>query len=426
MIKIVECTDIQQLTGLLERREDAQADVDAAVREVLEDVEKNGDAALLRYCEKFDGVRLDTLAVSEREMEEAFARTDEYFLETLRQAADNIRAYHRKQIRTNYLVNEQPGVLLGQKITAIAKVGVYVPGGTARYPSSVLMNVVPAKLAGVKQIVMVTPAGPDGNVPGSILAAARIAGVDRVFKLGGAQAVAALAYGTESVPAVDKIVGPGNIYVATAKRMVYGKVAIDMIAGPSEILVIADGTANPAYVAADMLSQAEHDKLSSAWLVTTSMDLAEEVARELERQLAELPREEIARASIESNGRIVVTDTLERAVEVSNLIAPEHLEVAVDDPFALLDSITNAGSIFLGKNVPEAIGDYFAGANHTLPTSGTARFSSPLSVDDYVKKSSFLYYSRDALEKVKDRVADFARREGLDAHARSLTIRFEK
>ena len=315
---------------------------------------------------------------------------------------------------------------MGQKFTPIEKAGVYVPGGTASYPSTVLMDVIPAKLAGVKEIVMVTPPAADGSVAPAILAAAKVAGVTRIFKTGGAQAVAALAYGTQSVPKVDKIVGPGNIYVATAKRKVYGIVDIDMIAGPSEILVLADGSCNPAWVAADMLSQAEHDKLATAVLVTDSRSLALAVQAELERQIPLLPRQAIARTSIDDNGKIIVTDDLDKAVEAANLIAPEHLELCVDDPFALLGKIKNAGSIFMGKNAPEALGDYFAGPNHTLPTSGTARFSSPLSVDDFVKKSSFLYYTRDALRNVKDRVADFAMQEGLQAHARSVTVRFEE
>ena len=323
------------------------------------------------------------------------------------------------------MINEKPGIVLGQKYTPIEKAGVYVPGGTAAYPSTVLMDVIPAKVAGVKEIVMTTPAGPDGKVNPSILAAAVIAGIDKIFKTGGAQAVAALAYGTESIPAVDKIVGPGNIYVATAKRKVFGKVGIDMIAGPSEILVLADGSCNPAWVAADLLSQAEHDKLASPVLVTDSAELAKAVQAELEVQIPQLPRAAIARASVDTNGKIIVTDDMNKAIDAVNIIAPEHLEICVDDPFAVLNSVKNAGSIFLGKNVPEALGDYFAGPNHTLPTSGTARFSSPLGVDDFVKKSSFIYYTRDALGKVQSRIADFAEHEGLHAHAKSVTIRFE-
>ena len=350
---------------------------------------------------------------------------DSYFLETLRQAAANIENFHRQQVHKNFVVNDKPGIVLGQKYTPIEKAGVYVPGGTAAYPSTVLMDVIPAKVAGVAEIVMTTPAGKDGKVNPVILAAAATAGVTKIFKTGGAQAVAALAYGTQSIPAVDKIVGPGNIYVATAKRKVFGKVGIDMIAGPSEILVLADGGCNPAWVAADLLSQAEHDKLASPVLVTDSADLAKAVQAELEVQIPQLPRAAIARASVDTNGKIIVTDDMNKAIDAVNIIAPEHLEICVDDPFAVLNSVKNAGSIFPGKNVPEALGDYFAGPNHTLPTSGTARFSSPLGVDDFVKKSSFIYYTRDALGKVQSRIADFAEHEGLHAHAKSVTIRFE-
>ena len=350
---------------------------------------------------------------------------DGAFLDILREAAANIRAFHSQQVRTSFILTDRPGVVMGQKIIPIEKVGLYVPGGTAAYPSTVLMDAIPAKIAGCREIVIVTPPGKDGNVPAAILAAAQIAGVDRVFKVGGAQAVAALAYGTATVPKVDKIVGPGNAFVAEAKKQVFGTVAIDMIAGPSEILVIADGTCSPRVVAADMLSQAEHDKLASAVLVTDSEPLAQAVAEEIEAQLAQLPREEIARASVENNGKIIVTPDLAAAIDVANQLAPEHLELCVDQPFDYLDRITNAGSIFLGKNCPEALGDYLAGPNHTLPTSGTARFSSPLSVDDFVKKSQYTYFTRDALARVAERVARFARQEGLEAHARSATVRFE-
>ena len=365
-------------------------------------------------------------AVTQEEIDEAFAGMDPYFLETLREAAANIESFHRQQVHKNFVVNDKPGIVLGQKYTPIEKAGVYVPGGTAAYPSTVLMDVIPAKVAGVSEIVMTTPAGKDGKVNPVILAAAATAGVTKIFKTGGAQAVAALAYGTQSIPAVDKIVGPGNIYVATAKRKVFGKVGIDMIAGPSEILVLADGSCNPAWVAADLLSQAEHDKLASPVLVTDSADLAKAVQAELEVQIPQLPRAAIARASVDDNGKIILCTDLHKAIEACNIIAPEHLEVCVEDPFGVLNEIRNAGSIFLGRNVPEALGDYFAGPNHTLPTSGTARFSSPLGVDDFVKKSSFIYYTRDALETVAPRIADFAEREGLHAHARSVTIRYEK
>ena len=403
----------------------AQVDVSAVVSEILEDVRARGDAALFDYCEKFDHVALTALEVTQAEKDRAMEAVDGAFLDILREAAANIRAFHSQQVRSSFILTDRPGVVMGQKIIPIEKVGLYVPGGTAAYPSTVLMDAIPAKIAGCREIVIVTPPGKDGNVPAAILAAAQIAGVDRVFKVGGAQAVAALAYGTATVPKVDKIVGPGNAFVAEAKKQVFGTVAIDMIAGPSEILVIADGTCSPRVVAADMLSQAEHDKLASAVLVTDSEPLAQAVAEEIEAQLAQLPREEIARASVENNGKIIVTPDLAAAIDVANQLAPEHLELCVDQPFDYLDRITNAGSIFLGKNCPEALGDYLAGPNHTLPTSGTARFSSPLSVDDFVKKSQYTYFTRDALARVAGSVARFARQEGLEAHARSATVRFE-
>ena len=393
---------------------------------ILSDVKQNGDEALFRYAEKFDRVKLTSLEVTKEEMEAAISAVEPDFLAVLEEAADNIRSFHRQQVRSSFILNEKSGVVMGQKIMAIENVGIYVPGGTAAYPSTVLMDSIPAKLAGCKQIVMVTPPGKDGTIPPAILAAAKIAGVDRIFKMGGAQAVAALAFGTESVPKVDKIVGPGNAYVAEAKRQVFGMVSIDMIAGPSEILVIADGTCDAKIIAADLLSQAEHDKMASAVLVTDSIPLAEAVQQELERQISTLPRQEIARASIDHNGKIIVTDTIERAIAISNALAPEHLEVCVDNPFDYLDSITHAGSIFLGKYCPEALGDYMAGPNHTLPTSGTARFSSPLSVDDFIKKSQYTYFTRDALRSVSNKVAAFAEKEGLQAHARSATVRFEE
>ena len=400
-------------------------DVGAIVADILSDVRKNGDRAVLAYCAKFDKAELDTLEVSKQEIAEAMDAVEPDFLEILKEAAENIRAFHSRQVRSSFLLTDKPGVVLGQKVTPIEKVGVYVPGGTAAYPSTVLMDTIPAKIAGCPQIVMVTPPGRDGKVNPAILAAASIAGVDRIFKVGGAQAIAALAYGTESVPRVDKIVGPGNAFVAEAKKQVFGMVSIDMIAGPSEILVIADGNSNPAHVAADLLSQAEHDKLASAVLVTDSRELAFAVRDELERQLPRLPREEIARASIESNGKIIVAENLMQGIEIANEIAPEHLELMVDDPFAYLDAVRNAGSIFMGRSCPEALGDYFAGPNHTLPTSGTARFSSPLSVDDFVKKSQFSYYTSEALAAVADKIAAFAEKEGLQAHGRSVTIRKE-
>lgn len=400
-------------------------DVAGIVADILQDVRKNGDQAVLAYCAKFDKAELDTLEVSKQEIEEALTLVEPAFLEILKEAAANIRAFHSRQVRNSFVMADKPGIVLGQKVTPIEKVGVYVPGGTAAYPSTVLMDTIPAKIAGCPQIVMVTPPGKDGKINPAILAAASIAGVDKIFKVGGAQAIAALAYGTESIPKVDKIVGPGNAFVAEAKKQVFGMVSIDMIAGPSEILVIADGKSNPVHVAADLLSQAEHDKLASAVLVTDSEELAEAVSQELERQLPCLPREEIARASIENNGKIIVADTLMKGIEIANEIAPEHLELMVDDPFAYLDAVKNAGSIFMGRSCPEALGDYFAGPNHTLPTSGTARFSSPLSVDDFVKKSQFSYYTADALASVADKIAAFAEKEGLRAHGRSVTIRKE-
>lgn len=400
-------------------------DVAGIVADILQDVRKNGDQAVLAYCAKFDKAELDTLEVSKQEIEEALTLVEPAFLEILKEAAANIRAFHSRQVRNSFVMADKPGIVLGQKVTPIEKVGVYVPGGTAAYPSTVLMDTIPAKIAGCPQILMVTPPGKDGKINPAILAAASIAGVDKIFKVGGAQAIAALAYGTESIPKVDKIVGPGNAFVAEAKKQVFGMVSIDMIAGPSEILVIADGKSNPVHVAADLLSQAEHDKLASAVLVTDSEELAEAVSQELERQLSCLPREEIARASIENNGKIIVADNLMKGIEIANEIAPEHLELMVDDPFAYLDAVKNAGSIFMGRSCPEALGDYFAGPNHTLPTSGTARFSSPLSVDDFVKKSQFSYYTADALASVADKIAAFAEKEGLRAHGRSVTIRKE-
>lgn len=399
--------------------------VENIVSEIIQNVIDRKDAALFKYCEKFDHATLSSLEVSQEEIEEAVGAVEPKFLEILTQAAENIHAFHARQVRNSFLINEKDGVVIGQKIIPIEKVGLYVPGGTAAYPSSVLMNSIPAKIAGCKEIVMVTPPSKNGKVNPVILAAAKIAGVNRIFKVGGAQAVAALAYGTETIPAVDKIVGPGNAFVAEAKKQVFGKVAIDMIAGPSEILVIADGSCNPVYVAADLLSQAEHDKMASAVLVTDSEELAQGVCKELERQIPLLAREEIARASIDNNGKIIITDSIAQAVEVANSIAPEHLELCVDDPFRYLDRIHHAGSIFMGKYCPEALGDYFAGPNHTLPTSGTARFSSPLSVDDFVKKTQFTYYTEDALRKVSKEIEYFANKEGLGAHAKSAVVRFE-
>lgn len=408
-------------------RENISANVRDIVSEIISNVRKNKDKALFEYCLKFDKAELSSLEVSGEEIDEAFSLVEPEFIEILKEAAENIREFHKRQVRTNFIINEKPGVVIGQKVIPIEKVGLYVPGGTAAYPSTVLMDSIPAKIAGCSQIVMVTPPGKDGKVNPVILAAAKIAGIDRIFKVGGAQAVAALAYGTESIPKTDKIVGPGNAFVAEAKKQVFGTVSIDMIAGPSEILVVADSTCEAKFVAADMLSQAEHDKLASAVLVTDSKEFANKVSSELEKQIPLLERSEIARASIDKNGKIIVAENnLSLAIDIANEIAPEHLELCVDNPFDYLDKIKHAGSIFMGKNCPEALGDYFAGPNHTLPTSGTARFSSPLSVDDFVKKSQFTYYSADALKAVSQKVSYFAKKEGLGAHAKSATVRFEK
>ena len=401
----------------------AEENVDAAVDAVLSAVQTEGDTALRRFEKQFDGAELDDLFVTRAELDAAESQVSPELLETLRQAADNIRAFHARQTHSDFILTDKPGVVMGQRYTPIESVGVCVPGTPVAFPSTVLMDVIPAKIAGVREIIMATPPAPDGTIAPAALAAAKIAGVTKILKCGGAQAVAAMAYGTQSVPKVDKIVGPGGVYVAAAKRKVFGLVSIDMIAGPSEILVLADGKSNPKWVAADMLSQAEHDKLASAVLVTDSPTLAEAVRDELEIQLESLPRKDVARASIDNNGKIIVTDSLEKAAEAANRIAPEHLELCVDEPFALLPRIRNAGSIFLGRNAPEALGDYFAGPNHTLPTSGTARFSSPLSVDDFVKKSSFLYYTQEALQAVSSQVQSFARQEGLEAHARAIAVR---
>ncbi|MDY3992037.1 MAG: histidinol dehydrogenase [Evtepia sp.] len=406
-------------------REDPVGSVEAPVREIIENVRQQGDAALKHYTKEFDGADIPTVEVGAGAIDEGFRRADPLLVDILYRAAERVAAFHQHQVRNSFLVNEEDGIVMGQKVIPLERVGLYVPGGTAAYPSSVVMNCIPAKLAGVKEIFMVTPPGKDGKIPPNILAAARICGVNRVFRVGGAQAIAALAYGTESIPRVDKIVGPGNQYVAEAKKQVFGKVGIDMVAGPSEILVVADGKCNPQIVAADLLSQAEHDKNASAVLVTDSQALAEGVQAAIEEQLEKLKRQEIARASIENNGKIIVAQSLDTAIDIANEIAPEHLELCVDDPFDYLDKIKNAGSVFLGRNCPEALGDYFAGPNHTLPTSGTARFSSPLSVDDFVKKTQYTYYTHAALEKAQQSVSNFAKKEGLTGHARSVDIRFD-
>ena len=423
MIRIYDFNAVSE-QEIFNRSQDA-FNVEDIVSEIIANVRTQKDAALLAYTEKFDKVALCSLQVTDEEISEAFDGSDPEFICVMRDAAANIEAYHKNQIREGFEIHKEDGIILGQKITPLSKVGIYVPGGTAAYPSTVLMNSIPAKLAGVGEIVMVTPPMRDGRVNPAILCAAKIAGVDKIFKIGGAQAVAALAYGTESVPCVDKIVGPGNAFVAEAKRQVYGKVAIDMIAGPSEILVLADGKSNPVFVAADLLSQAEHDKMASAVLVTDSADLALAVQAEVERQLALLPREQIARPSIDQFGKIIVCSDLWQAIDVANRIAPEHLEICVDNPFDYLSKIENAGSVFLGRYCPEALGDYYAGTNHTLPTSGTARFSSPLSVDDFIKKISYTYYDQNAIQKAAPDIALFARKEGLDAHARSAEVRMK-
>ncbi|MBQ5900853.1 MAG: histidinol dehydrogenase [Clostridia bacterium] len=423
MIKIMKYGEIS--ADEIFARSESTADVSGIVTDIIENVKKNGDKALFEYCKKFDNALLSTLEVSEEEINDAFLAVEPKFIKILKEAAENIKAFHQKQVRNSFIISEKDGVITGQKVTPIEKVGLYVPGGTAAYPSTVLMDSIPAKIAGCKEICIVTPPSFDGKVNPVILAAAKIAGVDRIFKVGGAQAVAALAYGTETIPKVDKIVGPGNAFVAEAKRQVFGLVSIDMIAGPSEILVIADGKSNPRFVAADLLSQAEHDKNASAVLVTDNMVLAMQVRDEIEKQLKVLPREEIARVSIDNNGKIIVAKDISDVIAVANEIAPEHLELCVDNPFDYLDKIENAGSIFMGRYCPEALGDYFAGPNHTLPTSGTARFSSPLSVDDFVKKSQYTYYTKEALKEVYDSVAYFAEQEGLSAHAKSATVRFE-
>ena len=417
----IEKYDKKRGANVFIRRMNADPRVTASVAAIVEDVKERGDEAVREYSLKFDGWAGE-MPVSESEWAEGAAKCDAFLLQVMKEAAQNIADFHRRQIPQGFEVEKENGVILGQKVTPLERVGIYVPGGTAAYPSTVLMNAVPASVAGVKEIIMVTPAK-EGRIKPEILAAAKIAGVTKIFKVGGAQAIAALAYGTQTVPAVDKITGPGNIYVATAKKLVYGQVDIDMIAGPSEILVIADESADAERAAADMLSQAEHDVLASAVMVTTSARLAELVAAEIERQLADLPRREIAQRSIEDNGRVIVTESLDDAVEIANALAPEHLEVYTSDPFALLPRLVNAGSIFLGGYTPEPVGDYFAGPNHTLPTSGTARFSSPLSGADFVKRSSYIHYTKEALKEAGEKIAAFAESEGLQAHANAVRIR---
>ena len=423
MIKILNYSELSY--DEVFARSEPTSSVEGVVADIIKNVRENGDKALYEYTERFDRARLTSLQVTKEEIEEARAAVEPRFIDILKRAAENIRKFHEAQVRRSFIINDEDGIVIGQKIIPVDRAGLYVPGGTAAYPSTVLMDTIPAKIAGVREVVMVTPPSADGSVDPAILAAASVAGIDRIFKVGGAQAIAALAYGTGSIPKVDKIVGPGNAYVAEAKKQVFGTVSIDMIAGPSEILIVADGKSDPRYVAADLLSQAEHDKLASAVLVTDSAALAKAVAEELERQIPLLDRAQTARASIDNNGKIIVADDLNAAIDIANEIAPEHLELCVDAPFDWLDKIRHAGSVFMGRSCPEALGDYFAGPNHTLPTSGTAKFSSPLSVDDFIKKTQYTYYTADALKRAADDIAFFATKEGLTGHARSALIRLE-
>ncbi len=423
MIKIFKYGEVENKD--IFARTVSEIDVAGIVSEIIENVKSNGDSALFEYCKKFDNAILDTLEVSKEEIDEAFSLVPDKFVEILKKASDNIRKFHEKQVRNSFIINDEDGIVIGQKIIPVDKAGLYVPGGTAAYPSTVLMDSIPAVIAGVKEVVITTPPSKSGKVNPYILTAAKIAGVSKIYKVGGAQAIAALAYGTQTIPKVDKIVGPGNAFVAEAKKQVFGNVSIDMIAGPSEILVVADGKSNAKHIAADLLSQAEHDKMASAVLVTDSYNFALSVQKEIEEQLIYLERCEIARVSIDTNGKIIVADTLDKVIDIANEIAPEHLELCLDNPFDYLDKIKHAGSIFMGRYCPEALGDYYAGPNHTLPTSGTARFSSPLSVDDFIKKTQYTYYTKNALRKVADDVAFFAGKEGLTAHAKSATVRFE-
>ena len=425
--KLNENTKKNLLDDLLKRSPNNYGKFEASVQEILNAVKEKGDEAVFEYTEKFDGVRLDAehLLVTEEEIAEAYEQVDDELIAIIRKALVNIRDYHQKQMQYSWFDSKPDGTILGQKVTALQRVGVYVPGGKAAYPSSVLMNIMPAKVAGVDEIIMVTPPGKDGKVTPTTLVAAKEAGADKVYKVGGAQAIAALAYGTESIPKVDKIVGPGNIYVALAKKAVYGFVSIDSIAGPSEILVLAE-TANPRFVAADLLSQAEHDEMASAILVTTSMELAEKVSAQTDAFVKELSRGEIIQKSLDNYGHILVAETMEDAIDAANSIASEHLEIVTANPFEVMTKIRNAGAIFIGEYSSEPLGDYFAGPNHVLPTNGTAKFFSPLSVDDFIKKSSIISYSRNALEKIHTDIEKFAEAEHLTAHANSIKVRFEK
>ena len=424
MIKILNYNDLSH--DEIFARFEPTSSVEDIVADIIKTVRRDGDKALFDYTARFDKAELTELQVSRTEINEAKASIEPEFFGILERAAKNIRRFHEAQVRRSFIINDEDGVVMGQKIIPVDRAGLYVPGGTAAYPSTVLMDAIPAKIAGVREVVMVTPPSANGKVNPAILAAASVAGVDKIFKVGGAQAIAALAYGTESIPKVDKIVGPGNAFVAEAKKQVFGAVSIDMIAGPSEILVVADSKSNPRWVAADLLSQAEHDKNASAVLVTDSAKLAQEVSDELEKQIPLLDRSEIARASIDNNGKIIIANNLNVVIDIANEIAPEHLELCIDDPFAWLSKIRHAGSVFMGRNCPEALGDYLAGPNHTLPTSGTAKFSSPLSVDDFIKKTQYTYYTADALKKVAEDVAYFAGKEGLTGHAKSAVIRLEE
>ena len=426
--KLTESTKKNLLEDLLKRSPNNYGQYEASVKEILDKVKEEKDAAVFAYTAKFDGAELtaDTIEVTDAEIEEAYAQVDDTLLTVIRKAKDNIESYHAKQRQNSWFDSKPDGTILGQKITPLHRVGVYVPGGKAVYPSSVLMNVMPAKVAGVDEIIMVTPPGKNGKVSPNTLVAAKEAGVDKIYKVGGAQAIAALAYGTESIPKVDKIVGPGNIYVALAKKAVYGHVSIDSIAGPSEILVVADETANPRYVAADLLSQAEHDELASAILVTTSEKLAHEVSNQVDGFLKKLSRAEIISKSLDNYGYILLADTMEDVIDVANEIASEHLEIQTKNPFEVMTKIRNAGAIFIGEYASEPLGDYFAGPNHILPTNGTAKFFSPLSVDDFIKKSSIISYSREALQKVHKDIESFAKAEQLTAHANSIHVRFEE
>lgn len=433
MIKLIDtrnlgAADFVKAVSGLTKRENNASDVFKTVAGIIADVRERGDAALSEYTKRFDRAELSSITVSDSEKEAAMKAVDPELLAVMKEAAANIEFFHKNQLRAGFMITDpaRPGVIIGQRVMPIERVGVYVPGGSAPLPSSVLMNIIPAKIAGVEFIAMATPPAPDGSVNPAIIASAELAGVDVIYKMGGAQAIAALAYGTETVKNVYKIVGPGNVFVAEAKRQVFGKVGIDMIAGPSEVVVLADGKSDPAVVAADMLSQAEHDRLAAAILITDSEALAAKVASEIDSQLKKLSRFEIASSAVDNYGAIVITENLISAAEAINEIAPEHLEIMCDDPFAVMSLIRNAGSVFLGRNCPEPLGDYYAGTNHVLPTSGTAKFSSPLSVDDFVKKSSYIYYTEEALSAAAGRVERFALAEGLTAHARSAVVRFDK